>query len=330
NCTAGTYSITNRNCTGSDGNAYNNIAAALTASAANDTVYFRSGSYSINTAGTDGITVKNGQTWGTYPGDTARNATVTAATGRRRVFVIYGGDGAQNGTVRDLTIVGGECWGVHVASTNGAKVINNEIRGWNDQAVNESGSACAGVGNSAWDTQDTDNGEVTDNYIHSPVLAASDNAAVHVGGSGSFTVSNLLIARNRVEGTQYGIWMDVVACDPITHGATPCRIEENYVKHPIRYCFLAEVGSTGHYRRNTCDTPGILGIFLNTRHADLSGAKIQNNTFYLCPDTCIWFSGAGDPTGTITDVLIDNNIMYSTNNNASHSLLNVGDAYLSE
>jgi hypothetical protein len=37
-CTSGNYSIVNRNCTGSNGNAYNDVQAAYAASAANDTI----------------------------------------------------------------------------------------------------------------------------------------------------------------------------------------------------------------------------------------------------------------------------------------------------
>ena len=44
NC-AGNYSILNRNCTGSDGNAYNTIAGANSALAGGDTLYMRQGAY---------------------------------------------------------------------------------------------------------------------------------------------------------------------------------------------------------------------------------------------------------------------------------------------
>lgn len=45
NCTSGNYSIANRTCTGSSGNAYNTIAGALSALASQDTLYIRAGSY---------------------------------------------------------------------------------------------------------------------------------------------------------------------------------------------------------------------------------------------------------------------------------------------
>ena len=45
NCTSGNYSIANRNCTGSDGNAYNTEAAAIAPLAAGDTLYIRAGTW---------------------------------------------------------------------------------------------------------------------------------------------------------------------------------------------------------------------------------------------------------------------------------------------
>ena len=42
NCTSGNYSIANRNCTGSDGNAYKSLQDASNASAAGDTILVRS------------------------------------------------------------------------------------------------------------------------------------------------------------------------------------------------------------------------------------------------------------------------------------------------
>src|SRR5262245_20201700 len=86
NCSSNNYSISSRNCTGKDGNAYNNIQAALTASANNDTIYFRPGSITSNASDVNGIVPKTGQTWGQYPGDTPRSTTITAGATHYRVF----------------------------------------------------------------------------------------------------------------------------------------------------------------------------------------------------------------------------------------------------
>ena len=47
-CTSGNYSISARNCTGSDGNAYNTIAEGVTPTVAGDTLYLRGGTYPTN------------------------------------------------------------------------------------------------------------------------------------------------------------------------------------------------------------------------------------------------------------------------------------------
>lgn len=47
-CSDGDYSITNRNCSGSDGNAYSTIQAAFSAMVTGDTIYLRGGNYNEN------------------------------------------------------------------------------------------------------------------------------------------------------------------------------------------------------------------------------------------------------------------------------------------
>jgi hypothetical protein len=320
NCSSNNYSIANRTCTGKDGNAYNNIQAALTASVANDKIYFRSGSYTVNTASND-IQPKNGQTWAQYPGDAARSATITAAASGRRVFVIYGGFGAQNVTVRDLTVVGGQCWGIHVASTNGAQIINNEVMGWNNQGVDESG--CAGIGITAYDTQNANDAIVTDNYIHSPVLLASDNAGIHFGG-GAFTPSNVVVARNRIVDVRFGIWMDVHACSPAV-GATPCTVEENYVKNVTKHCLHAEIGSTGVWRKNICDTSGQVGFLLRPGASSTvnTQTKVYNNTFYnMGGDNFgvgIWIQN-DQATANVTNLEVKNNIIYRASGDSFYGI----------
>src|SRR4030095_7072409 len=129
-CTSGNYSIASRNCTGSAGNAYNDIQAALTASAASDTIYFRSGSITSNVGGF-GIEPKNGQTWAQYPGDTVRSTTITAGAGHTNVFRLTV-NSTSDVTLRDLTIIGGTQISV-LCATGGTRcqVIKNDISGIN-------------------------------------------------------------------------------------------------------------------------------------------------------------------------------------------------------
>lgn len=75
-CTSGNYSIANRNCTGSDGNAYRRVNIVTIASAG-DIVYVRGGTYSGNTNAFDvkvsGVNATNPPTYVTfqnYPGET--------------------------------------------------------------------------------------------------------------------------------------------------------------------------------------------------------------------------------------------------------------------
>ena len=44
-CTSGSYSITNRECSGTDGNAYNTVQEAVNVVQAGDAVYMRDGTY---------------------------------------------------------------------------------------------------------------------------------------------------------------------------------------------------------------------------------------------------------------------------------------------
>ena len=61
-CTGGDYSIANRNCTGSDGNAYNTVQEGLNVTVGGDTLYIRDGTYSgdFSCCGSGGTTVTNG------------------------------------------------------------------------------------------------------------------------------------------------------------------------------------------------------------------------------------------------------------------------------
>lgn len=86
-CTAGDYSIANRNCTGADGDAYNTIAEGLSNSATTETILIRSGSYTAAFTLTSRILVAY------------NDETVTITTSG----IDIAGTGAQ---LRDVTVVG--------------------------------------------------------------------------------------------------------------------------------------------------------------------------------------------------------------------------------
>ena len=73
-CTSGNYSIASRNCTGSDGNAYNDFVSAIAPMVAGDTLYIRGGTHidridlqAPNKSGAPGAYM----TFAGYPGETA-------------------------------------------------------------------------------------------------------------------------------------------------------------------------------------------------------------------------------------------------------------------
>ena len=107
NCTSGNYSIANRNCSGSDGNAYTTIQAAASGLGPGDRVYVRASSTVY--AGTAEANAINLSSLGTgtsgnhlvvqkYPGDSASTVYVRAIRG--------GGSPSspKNVTFRDMTI----------------------------------------------------------------------------------------------------------------------------------------------------------------------------------------------------------------------------------
>src|SRR5215831_537850 len=124
NCTAGTYSITNRNCTGSDGNAYTTIGSAYSASGTNDTIYVRTGTYT-NMSGSDGIAIKDGQTWQTYPGDMPNRATINAEGSTNLRIFVY--DNMRNGTIKDFILSGGRHSTIYVAYTENFHLENLDV-----------------------------------------------------------------------------------------------------------------------------------------------------------------------------------------------------------
>jgi hypothetical protein len=332
NCTSGNYSIANRTCTGSNGNAYNNIQDALTASAANDAVYFRPGSITSNVGGF-GIEPKSGQTWAQYPGDAPRSTTITAAGGHTNVFRL-GANGAVNNILRDLVLVGGTQIGILIGSgATGCKAINNEVRGFN--STGESGNAGIGAVSFATGYNTTGN-EITDNYVHSPALTNTDHAGITLAGNFNHTsyVGNIYVARNRIVGTRFGIWMDVQACSP-QDGGTPCLIENNYIKNTGKHCLHSEEGSSATWRRNICDNPGEMGFLLRPNANTLQNTqiKVQNNTFYNPGrdgsfGMGIWIQN-DKTTVNVNNLLVQNNIVYRSGG-ADQFGLNVGTLSISE
>ena len=177
NCT-GNYSIANRACTGSDGNAYKTISGAVSASSAGDTINIRSGTYQY----TSTITVGKNLTIQGYAGDSTpicHYTTVPTASGDWENFYVNGNatvtfSGLKIRGTRDLGV--DEDFGhVGVLSESGTTVtINNcEIYEFNH---------CGLKGLSKW--------WVKNSYIHD-IGSSSDNQNDHgIYANGNFSLGN--------------------------------------------------------------------------------------------------------------------------------------------
>jgi Right handed beta helix region len=330
NCTSANYSIANRTCTGSNGNAYNNINSALAASAANDTVLVRAGSYTTNVAGNQGVIVKNGQTWQPYNNE---SVTITGAATDRFVFHVDGAccEARNNITIRGFTVIGGKESGIRVSDSNGTKVLNNNVSGFATDNIDYThgiafGDCCGGNGRT------TQNGEVSGNTIHDPGGKTGFIGGIGIGGK---ETSNLLVSNNHIgPNIRIGVHMDVEACN-VPQGATACTLQDNYIEAPIRHCFGAEIGSTGIFRRNICDRPGEMAWWVSPRDPKsqctscvIDGMKVQNNVIYNPGTGGVVFFSYASGSAYLVNLSVDNNIFYSTLNNGA-PLLNVGNFFTS-
>lgn len=109
-CTSGNYSTTNRTCTGSDGNAYITIQAAINAMSVGDTIYIRGGTYREDNGNSNADiyipTSKNGTAWTdgnfntltSYPGEWAIIDGEGTAPGGNTI-----GNGDTNGVYQTCT-----------------------------------------------------------------------------------------------------------------------------------------------------------------------------------------------------------------------------------
>lgn len=292
-CTSGNYSIANRNCTGSDGRGYNDIAAARAASANGDTIYLRAGTHAANTGG-EGIIPKTNQVWRTYPGDMPTRAQVNSSL--KRVFTWYQVNGVQ---IRDLVMVGGTDECIWAGGYNGLVIDNTECRGWNTSALDYHHGFKFGFGGVG--------AVVTNNWIHSPAAAGPANE--YAGLSWGDHDSGHVVEYNLVEGTGMGIWIDVNGGNPAS-GLTPHIVRFNRVQNIARYCFHVEVGSTGTFQHNIADGCGQVAFFMRPGGGTTTQLKIQHNTFYNYSISGIHLQQDG-ASGKLTNSNVENNILHS-------------------
>ena len=312
NCTTGTYSIVNRTCdSGADGNAYPTIAAALSASAANDTMRFRPGSYATPPGG---LFPKAGQTWEscrTSPCSATETATITAGSEPHVIALDDGHDGGANITFRNLTLTGGTLSTIRAAAVADLTLDGLDISGWNTSNTDhEHGIQLASHGPAMQRLR------VKNCVVHDPGSANVNSGGIVVGGPSSAGV----IQNNSVRRAAMGIWLDTDAGDP-QQGFTPHTVKGNIVQDIGGVCYHIEARSAWIMEQNIADGCGLEGIRIRPGGVGMAGHRYFNNTIYGASTVALWLPNeTGDQV--FTDAQFKNNIFISTH--AADPVVNVG------
>jgi parallel beta-helix repeat protein len=323
-CTSGNYSIANRTCTGSDGNAYNDIAAAhANGSGGANIFYLRAGSHTSNMAGTGGITATaHGQTWATYPGDLPTRAHLTGGALHTFVFDIQGWD---TFTIKDLHISGGLGHGVKMQNSDNSVVQDVEMSNFSTNSLygdDGSGGYNHGFNFGAHSSLRQDNLIVRRVHVHSPASRGANQGCI-VGGSDN--TSGWILEDNIVEDCSYGIWFDVGGGN-VAAGNTAFIVRRTLAKDIVKACYHIEARSSATFINNigiNCDE----GFRMRPGNDLMSHVRFQNNTLYNFTMIGIWVQNDQALADT-ANINIDNNILYSSVN--SHAGLSVGTSHLAE
>ena len=243
-CTSGNYSIANRNCNGTDGNAYNDIQTALSASSTNDTINVRYGAVVSNASDSNGIIPKAGQTWQTYPGDMGTGrATIQGGSGYRAVFwIAYK---IPNVTIKDLMIVGANEFGIYANICDDLILTNLDVSGWN--IVNQTFKM--GIGLYTLKGPDDANATVTHCYVHDPANNAKDTGGIIIGNA--YNTDNI-VEHNTVENVHTGIWLDVNAS-----GVVRYNLIRNVARRGLRIEYLSNWTATHNIIDGSLDAMSI-------------------------------------------------------------------------
>jgi hypothetical protein len=310
NCVGGNYSLVNRNCTGSDGNAYTNIAAAhaFGSGGANNIFYLRAGTYTSNIAGTAGIgATANGQTWATYPGDLPTRAHITSAT-HEYIFDIQTWD---NFTLKDLRISGATGQAIKMENSSNSLVQDIELFNFSSNSLYKtdgSGGYNHGTAFGAHSGLRQDNLVVRRVHVHSPNNPGANQGCL-VGGSDN--TSNWVFEDNVVEDCPYGIWFDVDGGNA-ADGNTPFLVQRNIARDISKACYHIEARSSATFINNVgirCSE----GFRMRPGPDLMQSVKFQNNTLYNFSMIGIWVQG-DQPGASTANINIDNNILYSSVN----------------
>ena len=314
-CGGTSYSVTNNNCTGSDGPSHTSIASALTASGTGDTIRLRAVGSPYNTP-TGGLAPKASQTWeGCRAANCGTNETVQInSNGQQHIINVP--DASSGVTIRYLTLVGGTQAAIRADLADNLTLDTLDISGW--------GTSCTDILN-GWPhaIQLASGGSganqmtgivVQNNTIHDGASCPGlEWAGIGIGGEsgGGLIKNNTVLGPNISD----GIWLDVRAGAPHL-GYTRHTVDGNTVANTPRICFHIEDESSWILQRNIgygCNE----GIRVRPAYPQMQGHRVYNNTI-SAGQVGIWLSDDEQPSGpqTFTDSEFKNNIVLASGGRA--------------
>ena len=324
-CTTGNYSIANRNCTGSDGNAWNTVAEIASNDADNDVVRIRSGTYAVSTK----FTMQAGETLEGYLTErpTWNASTMAAGTSEAITF-----NGKNNGIVRNFTLTDTRKDGIRMAKV-GTTACDNlttsgmEVTRWNLDNANGIqgiyGEGCTDI-------------LTTENYVHDPAGTLGDPVqAIKYFGSGTTgTISHNAIECDGGNRCDAAIAVDAIAAA----SKSAVLIEYNDTRDTVRGV-LIELSSKATIRYNVIraidqaggdDSRGIyvraqpssggqarnpqVDIFYNTIILDSTSNLGGISFFDDCAQNSTWNGTTCTPNATegrCDDCDVRNNVIYA-------------------
>lgn len=320
----GTYSINNRDCTGSDGDAYNTLAGAAAVASAGDTVLIREGVFTTQLKPINSGTAANKIVYKNYDNE---DVMITGASLSPAVY-IYEVDYI---TIEGLNIENVRRW-LNALGANNIILKNNTFK----DALDSGGSSKTGLF-----FQDSDYNRITNNVIDN---STQDNI-------GLIQSNYNLIDNNTITRAEHVLWTikcsnynvirenyfhnelqkigEVYDCDNVGHGDSPYNkitslndTKHNVIEHntfafttsPINaspYSGIQYAGQDGIIRNNVfydCQGPPISLTLYSDEATFNYGNRIYNNNFYNNE-----FGGidiTGSTSYTFNDQEIKNNILY--------------------
>ncbi|WP_158848793.1 right-handed parallel beta-helix repeat-containing protein [Algibacter sp. L1A34] len=320
----GTYSISNRDCTGSDGNAYNTLAGAAAVASAGDTVFIREGVFTSQLKPINSGTAIDRIIYKNYENE---EVLITGVSLSPAVF-IYEVDYI---TIEGLNIENVRRW-LNVLGANNIILKNNTFK----DALDSGGSSKTGLF-----FQNSDYNRITNNVIDNSTqdnigLVQSnynliDNNTITRAEHVLWTIkcSNYNVIRENYFHNELQKIGEVYDCDNVGHGDSPYNkitslndTKHNVIEHNIfafttspvnasPYSGIQYAGQNGIIRNNVfydCQGPPISLTLYSDEATFNYGNRIYNNDFYNNEFGAIDISGS--TSHTFSDQEIKNNILF--------------------